>query len=361
MRYECRGCGTKMEFDGSSASQCPYCYGKLIKISDSSAEASKPTEYRTIIISANFEKPARENVPNGQALTDRNSENRRAADDDAAAEIRITPPEGEAVEEPEYSDKGNYVSLDEYEELERRLAEAQKNTSHDNETVRLLLDNAFAALQRGDFSSGGVLLDSIEALAPEHPRLLLARLMLERKAKTPSELAEGNKPLSASELYVRLLATDEAGLVSQLKEYNEKIIKRIDLERVAGIYDRATSLMAKKTPKGYVEASKLLLEIPSYKDSLELAKKCEKLAIKQERREKRSKKPIVITLVSVLLCAALVFGVVFVWKSCGTAPDVEYIYFGEYPQTLKADGSGGYNYSVYYTTIGVVPALWIKM
>ena len=102
----------------------------------------------------------------------------------------------------------------------------------------------------------------------------------------------------------------EAGDIKDAKERAEeceRLAEQAKAEYLAEFYEEASSILNNaKTPEDYVEASRILVKIPGYKDADALLKKCsdkqEELAIKRVKRNR-----IIVGILAVVVAAVIIF------------------------------------------------------
>ncbi len=154
-----------------------------------------------------------------------------------------------------------------------------------NATADSLLKRAFMFLEDGNWQSANEYCEKVLDINPECAEAYLGKLMESCHARKREEIKNSETAIEAKDSFKKAVRFGDDALKSELNSYVLAIRERKETERKEDILRNVKAEMRKNTVFGYEQALELLKNIPSYKDSPELAAECkEKIS---ELREKK--------------------------------------------------------------------------
>jgi hypothetical protein len=154
-----------------------------------------------------------------------------------------------------------------------------------------LIDRAFLCLEDGDFEKADELIEQTLNINPRSAKAYIGKLMVNYKIRKEVELGELILDFSNHNDYKKAVRFSDKNYKKVIKSYLNSAIQNIENARKEEIYQKILFEMRNtNSEKNYIRLAKLFMEIVDYKDSSEMAKKCENLALKlKEERFSRIK------------------------------------------------------------------------
>ena len=144
-----------------------------------------------------------------------------------------------------------------------------------------LLKRAFMFLEDGDFENAGIYCERVLDIDPENAEAYLAKLMVEKRVKSRSDLANCAQPFDDSRNYRNAIRFGDDKLISELEEYINNIRERVEQES----YNKAVQEM---DSANYQQAIEFFKSIEGFRDSSALIKKCQE-NIEKIRKEEQAR------------------------------------------------------------------------
>ena len=148
-----------------------------------------------------------------------------------------------------------------------------------------LLKRAFMFLEDGDFENAGIYCERVLDIDPENAEAYLAKLMVEKRVKSRSDLANCAQPFDDSRNYRNAIRFGDDKLISELEGYINNIRERVEQERLTDICNKAVQEM---NSANYQQAIEFFKSIEGFRDSSELIKKCQE-NIEKIRKEEQAR------------------------------------------------------------------------
>ncbi len=148
----------------------------------------------------------------------------------------------------------------------------------------VLLKRAFLFLEEGDFERADNYIEATLNQEPENAEAYLAKLMIDLRVSTIEEFSNVGEPFDNNINYKRALRYGDEELKEKLTTAHKESVNLQEQKRFEKIYSQAISLMM--SGKGdYNKAEALFNQIANYKDSTELAQRCNKLSMEAKFNE----------------------------------------------------------------------------
>ena len=139
----------------------------------------------------------------------------------------------------------------------------------------VLIKRAFLFLEEGDFEKADNYIEAALNQEPENAQAYLAKLMMDLKISSIEELSTIGERFDDNINYKRALRYGDEELKEKLETAHKESVKYQEQRKVERIYSQAIAFMMSGK---YYEAEALFLNISNYKDSTELAQKCNKFS-----------------------------------------------------------------------------------
>ncbi len=148
-------------------------------------------------------------------------------------------------------------------------------TPVENVNIAPLLKRAFMFLEDGEWKDANDYCERVLDQDPENVQAYLGKLMAELKAHRKEDLRDCKQPFDTENNYLKIVRFGEDALNSELAEYIAYIKDRNENERLAGIYNEASSAMkSAKSESDFKTAATRFETILDYKDAKALAENC---------------------------------------------------------------------------------------
>ncbi len=145
--------------------------------------------------------------------------------------------------------------------------------------LQSLLKRVFIFLEDGDFKSADEYCEKVLDIDPENALGYLGKLMAELKVKKRENLQNCEKPFSGSASYKKILRYADDALKSEIIGYIDYIIIRNKNTEIYNTYSKAVRTMeSADTEEKFSKAAELFKSVSDYRDSKELANRCEEKA-----------------------------------------------------------------------------------
>ena len=139
----------------------------------------------------------------------------------------------------------------------------------------VLIKRAFLFLEEGAFDKADNYIEAALNQDPENADAYLAKLMMDLKVSSIEELSTIGERIDDNINYKRALRYGDDELKEKLETAHKESVKYQEQREVERIYSQAIAFMISGK---YNEAEALFLNISNYKDSTELAQKCNKFS-----------------------------------------------------------------------------------
>ncbi len=144
-----------------------------------------------------------------------------------------------------------------------------------NTNATPLLRRAFIFLEDGEWDKADDFCEQVLNLEPENAQAYLGKLMAELKVRKKEELRDCEQPFDTENNYLKVVRFGDDTLKSELAEYIAYIKDRNENERLARLYDEASSAMkSAKSESDYKATATHFNTIQEYKDAKVLANQC---------------------------------------------------------------------------------------
>ncbi len=160
--------------------------------------------------------------------------------------------------------------------------------------IEPLLKRAAIFIDDGEWEDAEAYCEKALDIDPECAQAYIYKLMIDLQVKSQDELANCKESFEDNTNFKRVLRFADEETAALLKGYIDIINERNENERKDKIYNLACSLIREGTVDSYTTAISKLGEIPNYKDSQELLKKCRQTMelVKQKKAEKAERERI---------------------------------------------------------------------
>lgn len=149
----------------------------------------------------------------------------------------------------------------------------------DNTNIAPLLKRAFMFLEDGDWQSADEYCEKVLDINPECAEAYLGKLMADQNVRKRDELKECNLPFDNSANYQKAVRFGGTELKKELEGYIKIINGRNEEQRLTTLYKNFVTLMnSAKTEQDFKTAAASFRTIKKYRDSADLAEKCEEKA-----------------------------------------------------------------------------------
>lgn len=138
-----------------------------------------------------------------------------------------------------------------------------------------LISSAFGCLKKGNYDQADVYFRAVIDREPSSAEAYLGRLMADLGVPDRRSLAGSAKPLDYNEYYQKAVLHGDDSLRTELSDYNEQIKKRVEENRLKGMYDDAVKLKRNaRSEAEYDEAAEAFAPVKGFKDADRLAAEC---------------------------------------------------------------------------------------
>lgn len=156
--------------------------------------------------------------------------------------------------------------------------------------VTQLLDRVSLFLEDGNYQEADEYCNRALDLEPRNAQVYFYKLLVKLKLHYPDEVISLDTPLDEYPDYKKAVRFADDGFKTTLEGYNQKIMDRLESERLEDIYQTGLSKMQEaETEKEYLYAAKLFDSINEYKDSSDKANISRTLANEKRIAKERAK------------------------------------------------------------------------
>jgi len=152
-----------------------------------------------------------------------------------------------------------------------------------------LLKRAFLFLEEKLFDKADTYVEAVLNKEPENAEAYVAKLLLDLDVSSIDELCDLDEPFDTNINYKRAIRYSNEKLKERLESAHKACVASIERraeeerlrqeeKRLYSVYSEANYYMNLLTEGGYLNAAALFRSLKNYKDSAELAKKCQRLA-----------------------------------------------------------------------------------
>ena len=147
------------------------------------------------------------------------------------------------------------------------------------------IERAYLLIEDKNYQKADECLEDALNISPKDVRIYIAKILIERKLTSISELSECYEPLHESEYFEKAVRFADEELASKLKSFDEGIVSRNKARETENLYAEAVAIMeSANSEEEYKDAETKFREIPNYQDSNVLAENCKELA-EEHRKE----------------------------------------------------------------------------
>lgn len=192
------------------------------------------------------------------------------------------------------------------------MAYNEMNMPNNVPTIESYLKRVSLFLEDGNWGNADKYCEKILDMDPENADAYLGKLLAKVKAKKKEDLLDCPVSFENSTNYKKVIHFGSKELNTELTDYITHINIRNEKTRVDGMYNRAKNAMAEATTEfAFAEAARLFGQIPEYKDSTTLAMQCcNQAQTARMSAKKRTKKKIMIAVISVAIIFAVIATIV---------------------------------------------------
>ena len=152
-----------------------------------------------------------------------------------------------------------------------KTADIMETTTSGSTSIEATIDYALLLIEDGNIQKAQQLLEQVVSIAPKHPMIYVAKLLIECGVRKQEDLARLDDSFDHSPNYEKAIRFANPQLKATLEGYNETVKKN----SVKSIYDQAVSKMNNGKSEGdFISAKRLLDTIPHYADAMQLSILC---------------------------------------------------------------------------------------
>lgn len=148
-----------------------------------------------------------------------------------------------------------------------KTEDKKENTANGGTSIEATIDYALLLIEDGNTQKAQQLLEQVVSIAPKHPMIYVAKLLIECGVRKPEDLARLDNAFDHSPNYEKAVRFANPQLKATLEGYAEAVKKN----SVKSIYDQAVSRM---NEGDYTSAKSLFDTIPHYADAAQLSIVC---------------------------------------------------------------------------------------
>ena len=151
----------------------------------------------------------------------------------------------------------------------------QVQAPEENVNIAPLLKRAFIFLEDGEWKEADDYCERVLDQDPENAQAYLGKLLADLKVRRKEDLRDCKHPIDTYNNYQKVFRFGNDDLKSEIAEYNTYIKDRNEKERLARLYEEASSTMkSAKSESDYKAAATRFKTIQDYKDANILVDKC---------------------------------------------------------------------------------------
>ncbi|MBO5040906.1 MAG: TIR domain-containing protein [Clostridia bacterium] len=152
-----------------------------------------------------------------------------------------------------------------------KVAEKRESTANGGNSIEATIDYALLLIEDGNTQKAQQLLEQVVCIAPKHPMIYVAKLLIERGVRKQEDLARLDDSFDNSPNYEKAVRFANPQLRATLEGYAEAVNKN----GVKSVYDQAVAKMnTGTTAKDFAAAKKLFDSISDFKDAGQLSLLC---------------------------------------------------------------------------------------
>lgn len=148
-----------------------------------------------------------------------------------------------------------------------KTEDKKEHTTNGGTSIEATIDYALLLIEDGNTQKAQQLLEQVVSIAPKHPMIYVAKLLIECGVRKPEDLARLDNAFDHSPNYEKAVRFANPQLKATLEGYAEAVKKN----SVTSIYDQAVSRM---NEGDYTSAKSLFDTIPRYADAAQLSIVC---------------------------------------------------------------------------------------